>query len=119
MLSLVILGVNRMLHALPTMFRGFDRVAIGGNSHSQLVSGLHGPRGLNGGGLQTAGDHMNDIELALLRALALRPMQTVSAALQPVVTRLHEAGYVAHSTTGWMATEKGCVTLEELRPRPR
>jgi hypothetical protein len=62
---------------------------------------------------------MNDIELALLRALALRPMRTITPALQPVVATLREAGYVTHSTSGWMATEKGCVTVEQLRHNPQ
>jgi hypothetical protein len=62
---------------------------------------------------------MNDIELALLRSLALRPIQSVSPSLQPVVVMLHDAGYVMHGTSGWMATEKGCLTLEEMRANQR
>ena len=62
---------------------------------------------------------MNDIELALLRSLALRPVQAVEPALQPVVATLHEAGYVMHSPSGWVATEKGCITLEERRAKRR
>jgi hypothetical protein len=62
---------------------------------------------------------MNDIELALLRSLALRPVQAVAPALQPVVAVLHDGGYVMHGPPGWMATEKGCLTLEASRARRR
>jgi hypothetical protein len=62
---------------------------------------------------------MTDIELALLKALANRPILTVSPTLQPIMAALHDAGYIAFYPSGWMATEKGCVTLEEMRPKPR
>ena len=59
---------------------------------------------------------MNDIELALLRSLAIRPMGSVSPLLQPVVVALRDQGYADLGPNGWTATEKGCITLEQMRP---
>ena len=60
---------------------------------------------------------MTDIELALLRSLAISPIQTVSSGLLPTLAALHQAGYIAQGPSGWLATERGCVTLEQMRPK--
>jgi len=62
---------------------------------------------------------MTDIELALLKSLALRPSLAVSPTVHPIVIALRDAGYVVHGASGWMATELGCVTLELKRATAR
>jgi hypothetical protein len=58
---------------------------------------------------------MTDIELTVLKSLAMRPCLTVSPFVRPIVIVLLDAGYVVHGASGWMATELGCVALENKR----
>ena len=58
---------------------------------------------------------MSDLEMAFLKSLALRPSRHVVSGLQPVMEALAEAGYVADSPSGWMATPQGCVLIEQER----
>ena len=58
---------------------------------------------------------MSDLEMAFLKSLALRPSRHVVSSLQPVMEALAEAGYVADSPSGWMATPRGCALIEQER----
>jgi hypothetical protein len=60
---------------------------------------------------------MSDIEITLLKSLALRPSRHVPDNLQPVVRALAEAGYVSEDASGWMATPQGCALVEKERAR--
>ena len=40
---------------------------------------------------------MNDIELALLRSLSIKPIQSLSPSLHAVVATLQAGGYIAHN----------------------
>ena len=58
---------------------------------------------------------MTDIELALLKSLAMRPCPAVALYVRPILNNLCEAGYVEQGASGWMATELGCIMLESQR----
>ncbi len=58
---------------------------------------------------------MSDVEMALLKSVALRPSRHVVRSLQPVVEALVEAGYISDSPSGWMATARGCALIEQER----
>lgn len=58
---------------------------------------------------------MSDLEMAFLKSLALRPSRHVVSGLQPLMEALAEAGYVADSPSGWMATPRGCALIEQQR----
>ena len=61
------------------------------------------------------GDKMTDNELALLKSLVLRPSQLASSMMQAIIVPLHEQGYVTPRPSGWLATEKGCLAVEQMR----
>ena len=58
---------------------------------------------------------MTDNELAVLRSLVLRPSQPASSMMDAIIALLHEQGYVAPGQSGWLATEKGCLAVEQVR----
>ena len=58
---------------------------------------------------------MTDTELALLRSLVSRPVHPNSPATQAMIDRLRENGYVVLEQSGWVATSKGCVAVEQMR----
>jgi hypothetical protein len=60
---------------------------------------------------------MSDIEITLLKSLALRPSRQLPDNLRPVVSALAEAGYVSKDASGWMATPQNCALLEKERTR--
>ena len=53
--------------------------------------------------------------LALLRSLAIRPSEHIAPSLQGMVGALEQAGYIARSPSGWLATAKGCEAIERRR----
>ena len=61
---------------------------------------------------------MSDVEMALLKSLALRPSRHVVDNLQPAVKALVEADYVSEGPSGWMATRRGCALIEQERTAP-
>ena len=62
-----------------------------------------------------SGVGMSQDELALLRALAARPITNVSPTSHPRLAALVQEGYVACTADGWLATALGCSVLEERR----
>jgi hypothetical protein len=58
---------------------------------------------------------MTDNELAVLKSLVLRPCQPASSMMKAIFVLLHERGYVAPGQSGWLATEKGCIAVEQAR----
>jgi hypothetical protein len=63
------------------------------------------------------GVHMTDIELAVLRSLVIRPSQTTPRAIQSIIVALEESGHITQGPSGWIATEKGCIALEQTRSK--
>jgi hypothetical protein len=58
---------------------------------------------------------MTDNEFAVLKSLVLRPSQAASPMMEAIVVLLHQQGYVAPSQSGWLATEKGCLAVQQVR----
>jgi hypothetical protein len=60
---------------------------------------------------------MPEDHLELLKALAMRPTQSVAANLEPIVSALQVAGYVTQGPEGcgWTATAVGCALIEQSR----
>jgi hypothetical protein len=58
---------------------------------------------------------MTDNELAVLKSLVLRPSQPASSMMEAIIVLLHEQGYVAPGQSGWSATAKGCLAVEQVR----
>jgi len=58
---------------------------------------------------------MTDNELAVLKSLVVRPSQPASSMIEAIFVLLHEQGYVAPDQSGWRATEKGCLAVEQER----
>lgn len=56
---------------------------------------------------------MSEDEIALLKALAVRPTHTVVDSLQPLVDALLQAGLVSSTPSGWMATPQGCEVVAQ------
>ena len=56
---------------------------------------------------------MPEHHLALLKSLAIRPSRTIAPNLEPIVTALHNAGYVTCGPEGWIATAAGCSKIQE------
>ena len=58
---------------------------------------------------------MSDENIALPKALALRPSQNVAPSVQPMVDAMVEAGCLTFGPAGWMATAHGCARIEQER----
>lgn len=61
---------------------------------------------------------MNENELALLRSVVQRPVQPASGVTLALLQQLYDGGYVTLEQSGWIATRKGCVAVEQLRNLP-
>jgi hypothetical protein len=53
--------------------------------------------------------------LAVLRTLAIRPVQNIAQSIVPIVVALRDAGYVIRGPEGWIATSEGCKLIEQRR----
>jgi hypothetical protein len=62
---------------------------------------------------------MSHDDLALLRALATRPIVNVPASCKDRIAALAEAGYVTEMPEGWIATALGCSVIQERRAPER
>jgi hypothetical protein len=58
---------------------------------------------------------MDDTELALLRSIIRNPAQSHVPAIEGMIQRLHQNGYVVLEPSGWIATRKGCEAVEQIR----
>ena len=58
---------------------------------------------------------MSDENIALLISLVQRPSLQVAPNVQPMVDALVQAGCVSYTSSGWMATARGCALVEEKR----
>jgi hypothetical protein len=62
---------------------------------------------------------MSHDDLALLRALASRPIANIPESCKDRIAALAEAGYAAQMPEGWIATALGCSALQERRAPER
>jgi hypothetical protein len=62
---------------------------------------------------------MSDENIALLKALALRPSQNVASSVQPMMDAMVEAGCLTFGPAGWMTTAHGCALIEQVREKSR
>ena len=58
---------------------------------------------------------MSHDDLALLRALAIRPIVNIPASCKGRIAALAHAGYVIQMPEGWIATALGCSAIEARR----
>ena len=84
------------------------------NMPSQSLSGRIRRAGLHACRLTgITGVLMSPENLAVLRTLALGPSRSIAPNLIAVVAQLELAGYVSHTSSGWMSTAKGCEAISE------
>ena len=88
---------------------------LGGYIRLRDLNGMRPGSGLERQRQKPSGVGMSQDDLALLRALAARPITNVSPTSHPRLAALVQEGYVACTADGWLATALGCSVLEERR----